>query len=148
MSTPPRWFRQRRPNPSGDPPKPTGGPLVVVVGPCAAGKSTLAAGLRRMGFRAMVSGQEHSDVPSLWRHADPDVVVALDVDLATIRQRRGDESWPAWLYEVQRGRLSQAEQAAAIHIDTTVLDADAVLSAVAAFLAAGGKQGAGGNKSS
>ena len=134
MSLPPRWFRDRADEPPEDNPMPAGGPLVVVVGPCAAGKSTLAAGLRRLGFRAMVSGQEHSDIPTLWRRADPDIVVALDVDLETIRRRRDDDAWPEWLYALQRERLAQAEQAAAIQIDTTTNDADDVLARVAAFL--------------
>lgn len=134
MSPPPRWFRDRTPERGeGDAGQPEG-PLVVVVGPCAAGKSTLAAGLRRLGFRAMVSGQEHSDIPTLWRRAEPDVVVALDVDLETIRRRRDDAAWPEWLYALQRERLLQAEQAAAIQIDTTTGDADDVLARVASFL--------------
>ncbi len=134
MSLPPRWFRDRGTAPRRDDPTPAEGPLVVVVGPCAAGKSTLAAGLRRLGFRAMVSGQEHSDIPTLWRRAEPDIVVALGVDLETIRRRRADDAWPEWLYALQRERLAQAEQAAAIQIDTTGTDADGVLARVAAFL--------------
>ncbi|HEX5500302.1 MAG TPA: hypothetical protein VFX03_13780, partial [Thermomicrobiales bacterium] len=66
-------------------------PRIVVVGPCASGKSTLARGLRERGFDAEVCGQEHSDIASLWRHTAPDVVIALSVDLATIRDRRGDD---------------------------------------------------------
>ena len=106
---------------------------VVVVCPCASGKSTLVDGLRRLGFRAMVCGQEHSEIPTLWRHADPDVVVALDVDLPTVRRRRGEE-WPEWLYLVQRRRLRQAAAAAAVRVDTSALDEDAVLRRVAAQL--------------
>lgn len=136
MSLPPRWFPDRTPEQPEATATPSDGPLVVVVGPCAAGKSTLAAGLRRLGFRAMVSGQEHSDIPTLWRRADPDVVVALDVDLETIRRRRDDDAWPEWLYALQRERLVQAERAAAIQIDTTTSDADDVLARVAAFLQA------------
>ena len=134
MSLPHRWFRDRTPHRSAVDPMPADGPLGVVVGPCAAGKSTLAAGLRRLGFRAMVSGQEHSDIPTLWRRAEPDVVVALDVDLATIRRRRDDDAWPEWLYSLQRERLEQAKQAAAIRVDTTTSDVDDVLAQVAAFL--------------
>lgn len=84
----------------------------------------------------MVSGQEHSDIPTLWQRADPDVVVALDVDLETIRRRRDDDAWPEWLYALQRERLVEAERAAAIQIDTTTCDADDALALVAAFLAA------------
>jgi hypothetical protein len=106
----------------------------VVVGPCASGKSTLVAGLRRLGFEAAACGQEHSEIPTLWRHTNPDVVVALEVDLATIRERRGVTEWPDWLYDAQRRRLQQAEAVAAIHVDTTLFDADAVLEQVAAYL--------------
>ncbi len=134
MNQPRRWFRDRMPERREDEARSSEGPLVVVVGPCAAGKSTLAAGLRQLGFRAMVSGQEHSDIPTLWRRADPDVVVALEVDLDTIRRRRDDEAWPEWLYALQRERLALAERAAAIQIDTTTSDADDVLARVAAFL--------------
>ena len=111
-----------------------GTPRVVVVGPCASGKSTLVAGLRRLGFEAAACGQEHSEIPTLWRHTNPDVVVALEIDLETIRERRGVTEWPDWLYDAQRRRLQQAEAAAAIHIDTTLFDAGDVLEQVAAFL--------------
>ena len=106
---------------------------VVVVGPCASGKSTLVRGLRRLGYRAMVCGQEHSEVPTLWRHAQPDVVVALDVDLPTVRRRRGDD-WPEWLYLVQRRRLREAVEAATVRVDTSYLDEGAVLRRVATLL--------------
>lgn len=119
----------------GSPPSPVGGPKVVVVGPCASGKSTLVAGLRRLGFEAAAVGQEHSEIPTLWRHSNPDVVVALEVDLATIRERRGVTEWPVWLYDAQRRRLQGAEAAATIHVDTTVYDAEAVLALVADQLA-------------
>ncbi len=125
--------RRRR---SAEPETPVrpGTPRVVVVGPCASGKSTLVAGLRRLGFEAAACGQEHSEIPTLWRHTNPDVVVALEVDLATIRERRGVTEWPDWLYDAQRRRLQQAEAVAAIHVDTTLFDADAVLEQVAAYL--------------
>ncbi len=108
-------------------------PRIVVVGPCASGKSTLVDGLRRLGFRATVCGQEHSEIPTLWRHSDPDVVVALDVDLATVRRRRGEE-WPEWLYLLQRRRLRCATEAASVRVDTSRLDQEAVLDRVAAQL--------------
>ena len=118
------------------------GPRIVVVGPCASGKSTLVAGLRRLGFEAAACGQEHSEIPTLWRHTDPDLVVALEVDLETIRERRGVTEWPDWLYDAQRRRLRQAEAAAAIHVDTTRFDAEAVLEHVAAYLEDAAARGA------
>lgn len=101
-------------------------PRLVVVGPCASGKSTLVAGLRRLGVDAIVCGQEHSDIATLWRRKEPDLVVALEIDLATLRARR-DPAWPEWLYEVQRRRLAAATSAAAVRLDTSRLDADSVL---------------------
>lgn len=108
---------------------------LVVVGPCASGKSTLAAGLRRLGFDARVCGQEHSEIATLWRRNAPDLVVALDVDLATLRARR-DETWPEWLYDLQHRRLADAIAAAAVRLDTSCLDAETVLRRVAERIAA------------
>ena len=106
---------------------------IVVVGPCASGKSTLVEGLRRLGYRAMVSGQEHSEIPTLWRHAEPDIVVALDVDLPALRRRRGEE-WPEWLYRLQRKRLWGAVAAADLRVDTSALGPDPILQRVAEWL--------------
>ena len=108
-------------------------PLIVVVGPCASGKSTLVDGLRRLGYRAMVCGQEHSEIRTLWKHANPDVVVALDVDLPTLRRRR-DEGWPEWLYRVQQRRLREAAAAATVRVDTSRVDEATVLAQVTARL--------------
>lgn len=129
-----RWFDRRDGN-SGSRATSVMGPRVVVVGPCAAGKSTLAAGLRELGFDARVCGQEHSEISTLWLRQQPDVVVALDVDLETIRARRQEAAWPRWLYETQRRRLRHANDAAALRIDTALLGQDEVLAAVSGFLA-------------
>ena len=126
----PRHRRREAP----EPPTLPNGPRVVVIGPCASGKSTLVAGLRRLGFAAAACGQEHSEIPTLWRHTDPDIVVALEVDLDTIRERRDASEWPDWLYAAQRRRLRQAEAAATLHVDTTRFDAAAVLELVASYL--------------
>ena len=66
---------------------------IVVVGACAAGKSTLVSALRGLGYDAHVSGQEHSEIATLWQHSQPDVLIALDVDITAVRDRRGG-SWP------------------------------------------------------
>lgn len=114
-------------------------PRVVIIGPCGSGKTTLVDGLRRLGFRAMVCGQEHSEIATLWRHTAPDLVVALEVDLPTVRRRRGEE-WPAWLYEVQRRRLSVGAAAADLRLDTSELDAGTVLGRVAVLLSGPGAE--------
>jgi hypothetical protein len=129
-----------RPDPGPDPdpaaPRPPAGPgHVVVVGPCASGKSTLVRGLRERGYDAVACGQEHSEIPTLWRHTDPDVVIALEVDLATVRRRRG-EDWPRDLFETQRRRLTDAVAHARLVVDTSSLDGEELVERVAAVLAA------------
>ena len=101
---------------------------VVVVGPCASGKSTLVRGLRDLGYDAIACGQEHSEIATLWRHAEPDVLIALLVDLPTVRRRRGDD-WPERLHEVQKHRLAPAVAAADLVLDSAELDAASLLAA-------------------
>ena len=95
-----------------------GPPRIVVVGHCAAGKSTLVNGLRDAGIDAYVSAQEHSIVPDLWNRRGPDLLVFLDVDLDTIRRRRG-RSWPASVYAMQERRLAPARGNADLEIRTS-----------------------------
>jgi GTPase SAR1 family protein len=101
---------------------------VVVVGPCASGKSTLAERLRARGIDAYVCAQEHSEVETLWLHLGPEVVIALDVDLTTVRARRGAD-WPEAIFREQRRRLAAARAAADVVIDTAAHDADATVDA-------------------
>ena len=79
---------------------------IVVVGPCAAGKSTLVAALRALGYDAHVSGQEHSEIATLWQRSQPDVLIALDVDITAVRDRRGGP-WPEWLHDLQVRHIDQ-----------------------------------------
>src|ERR671921_2152538 len=106
---------------------------IVVVGPCAAGKSTLVTSLRALGYDAHVSGQEHSEIATLWQHSQPDVLIALDVDISAVRDRRGD-SWPEWLHDLQVRRLAAASRAADVAIDTSKLSTRAVVARVVAYL--------------
>ncbi len=111
----------------------SGSRKIVVVGPCAAGKSTLVAALRTLGYDAHVSGQEHSEIATLWQHSQPDVLIALDVDISAVRDRRGG-SWPEWLHDLQVQRLASASRAADLAIDTTTLSTQAVFARVIAYL--------------
>ena len=115
-----------------DRPVPTS-PRVVVVGPCASGKTTLVEALRAYGYDALVSAQEHSAVPQLWQRSDPDVLIALVASIDAVRERR-DESWPGWLHDVQEERLAQAQDAADLVIDTSDLGADEVANLAIQFL--------------
>jgi len=106
---------------------------IVVVGPCAAGKSTLVAALRELGYDAHASGQEHSEIAMLWQHSEPDVLIALAVDIHAVRDRRGG-SWPEWLHDLQVRRLAAASRAANLAIDTTALSPQTVVDRVVAYL--------------
>ena len=106
---------------------------IVVVGPCAAGKSTLVTALRALGYDAHVSGQEHSEIATLWQHSHPDVLIALEVDITAVRDRR-DGNWPEWLHDLQVQRLADASRAADLAIDTTTLSPQTVVDRVVAYL--------------
>jgi deoxyadenosine/deoxycytidine kinase len=112
---------------------------IIVVGPCAAGKSTLVEALQALGYDAHVSGQEHSAIATLWQHSRPDVLIALDVDISAVRDRRGDD-WPEWLHDLQVQRLQSAVAAADLTIDTTNLDPVAVSTRVLAYLDGRGRE--------
>jgi len=86
-----------------------------------------------LGYLAMVSGQEHSEIPSLWRRSRPDITIGLVVDLATIRTRRSPE-WSEAIYRRQQARLRDAYAASDLLIDTSVLDSTATLAAVVRLL--------------
>jgi len=101
-------------------------PRVVVVGPCASGKTTLVERLKNLGIDARVSGQEHSAVRNLWRRLEPDVLIVLDIDLGTLRKRR-TQNWPQTLHEVQLERLREAYASADAVIDTAVLTEEDVV---------------------
>jgi hypothetical protein len=123
-------------------------PKVVIVGPCASGKSSLAAALRDRGIDARVVAQEHSIIRDLWHRQDPDLLIALDVDLETLRARRSP-TWLASVYESQRARLAPAFMAADLVLDTSPLALDAVIATVLAWLEgkvadSGGDEGGGG----
>jgi cytidylate kinase len=110
-------------------------PRVVVVGPCASGKSTLVEALRAHGYDALVSAQEHSAISSLWQRSNPDVLIALVASIEAVRERR-DASWPGWLHDVQEERLAKAQDAADLVIDTSDLGVDEVVSRAIQFLEA------------
>ncbi len=102
---------------------------VVLVGPCGAGKSTIAAALAQRGVEAIVIGQEHSIVRDLWRRTPADLVVFLDASLETIRQRRGAH-WPEWLYRVEQERLAEARRHADLILDTGRLTVEEVVARI------------------
>ncbi|MDE0199447.1 MAG: hypothetical protein OXK78_14695 [Caldilineaceae bacterium] len=109
--------------------------LVKIVGVSAAGKSTLVAGLRRMGYNARPVAQEHSQVPDMWqRIRPPNWLIFLDADLAAQGERRPDVSWdePWRLTELER--LAHARTHADLVIDTSLLSPESVLDRAVSFL--------------
>lgn len=108
---------------------------IAVVGPCAAGKSTVITALREAGFRARQVAQEHSYVPDMWRRVSrTDLLVYLDVDLETILRRRPHFNFkPADLTEQNR-RLSHAREHCDLYLDTSGLDVAEVRQQVLSFL--------------
>lgn len=108
---------------------------VVVVGPCASGKTTLVDALCSLGYDAHVCSQEHSEIATLWRRSQPDVLIALNVDIGAVHRRRGSH-WLEWLHDVQIRRLAGAYESADLVIDTSTLDSRAVLDNVVAYLEA------------
>jgi ABC-type cobalamin/Fe3+-siderophores transport system ATPase subunit len=109
---------------------------VVVVGPCAAGKTTLVGGLRALGVEARAVAQEHSAVSRLYRqHArDGTVFVYLTADYRVLRARR-PLSGGRPQYQAEWERLSDARAAAHLLVHTDGVPIATVRDRVYAFLA-------------
>ena len=113
-----------------DNPPRTNRPLIGVVGFCAAGKSTLIAGLTRLGYRTRHIAQEHSYVKDMWlRLTNPDMLVFLDVSYATTCQRRKLD-WTKADWDEQQHRLRHAREKADLFLDTDKLSVEQVLERV------------------
>lgn len=109
---------------------------VAVVGPCAAGKSTLVKALREAGYEARHPAQEHSYVPDMWlRLVDPDVLIYLDVTYEALLARRPTFGEREYL-EREKVRLAHARAHADLVVDTSGMTADEVATRVELFLEA------------
>jgi ABC-type glutathione transport system ATPase component len=109
---------------------------VVVVGVCAAGKSTLVALLRAAGYAAQSCAQEHSYVGDMWRRLSrPQALVFLDASLAVSRQRRRASYEPEYIAE-QRRRLAHARAHCHVYLFTDDLTPEQVRDRVVMALAA------------
>ncbi|MDX1614971.1 MAG: hypothetical protein R3300_11730 [Candidatus Promineifilaceae bacterium] len=109
---------------------------IVIAGPCASGKSTLASALRAHGYAARQIAQEHSYVAEMWRRRGrPDVLIFLDVDYPAIMRRRPRFNFsPADLAEQQR-RLADAAAQADLKVDTSDLTPEEVTARALVYLA-------------
>ena len=109
---------------------------IVIVGPCASGKTTLVRGLWAHGYpMARVVAQEHSGVSDLWKlRGQAEVLIYLDAQLDTIAARQRRTDWtPDYLAEQHR-RLRGAWLACGLYLPTDDLQPAEVLERVITYL--------------
>ena len=107
-------------------------PVIGVVGPCAAGKTTLVSDLRSAGYVVRHIAQEHSYVQDMWKLiSDPDYLVYLDVSFEVSTARSGS-SWTRSIFSKQIDRLVHARSNADLYIQTDELTPKEVLEIVIA----------------
>lgn len=109
---------------------------IKIVGPCAAGKSVLAARLRQRGYDASSAAQDHSYVPDMWRRLNPpDLLIYLDVTLEEARRRgRRGAGWDQAYLDEQHRRLEHARRHCHLYLPTDGLSEEEVLERVLDFL--------------
>ena len=107
---------------------------IVIVGPCASGKTTLADFLRSDGHSVRTPGQEHSGIADMWqRKGEPDLLIYLDVTYEAATRRRSFIMGEDYITR-QHERLSHARQHADLVIQTADLSPEEVYECVQAFL--------------
>jgi adenylate kinase family enzyme len=100
---------------------------IAIVGPCGAGKSTLAEGLVRRGYHARQIAQEHSYVPDMWQQlTKPDVLIFLEASFETCDQRKKLD-WTQKDFNEQLRRLRHAYENCDICIKTDGLKPNQIL---------------------
>lgn len=107
---------------------------IVLVGICGSGKTVLAEKLRKLGYEVRECGQEHSEVPYMWRViSQPDILIYLDASEEVIYQR-GQRHYVAGCVAEQRRRLAHARAHCDLYIMTDDLTESQVLDIVREFL--------------
>ncbi len=92
-------------------------PVIGIVGPCKAGKSTLAANLAKQGYQAHQIAQEHSFAPSMWQKiSNPDLLIFLNCSYESSVDR--GLHWLPSEYEEQQRRLVHAHEHADLLLET------------------------------
>ena len=121
--------------PVSDPDRTRSDVRLAVVGPCSSGKTVLGERLKALGFTVRQPAQEHTIVADMWqRLSRPDLLIFLDVDYPTARQRRPHiDGGPQRVAEQQK-RLAHARQHADLVVDTRGKTPEDVYTAVADFL--------------
>lgn len=108
--------------------------VIGLVGPCAAGKTSLSVALKNLGLKVRHIAQEHSYVKNMWeRISHPDILIYLDVSYPTTIKRR-QLNWTLEEYNIQVERLSHARQHADLYIQTDDLSSSEVLQRILEFI--------------
>lgn len=103
---------------------------IVIVGPCGAGKTTLAEGLTASNFPARQITQEHSYVPNMWQLlSKPDILIYLDASFESCDQRKRLD-WSPKDHTEQHRRLAHARQHCDIYLLTDDLTLEQILQCV------------------
>jgi len=109
-------------------------PKIGIVGPCSAGKSTLAEALKKRAYPVRHIAQEHSQVPDMWKRlGDPDLLIYLDVSYQ-VSMRRRPLNMSAAEFAEQVRRLRNAFGEADLYIHTDELSPSEVLQRVENYL--------------
>jgi deoxyadenosine/deoxycytidine kinase len=99
---------------------------IGIVGPCGAGKSSLAEKLADQYSFVRAIAQEHSYVPNMWQQlTKPDVLIYLDASYPVTVQRRR-LNWTEAEYQIELDRLAHARANADIYIPTDALELEGV----------------------
>jgi deoxyadenosine/deoxycytidine kinase len=116
---------------------------IVVVGPCAAGKTTLVRGLHAQGFAAArLVAQEHSSIRDLWAlRGRPETLIYLDARAETMNRRQGRNDWTEQSRGEQVARLERARRECDLYLPTDDLTIPQVLETVIKFLEQSGVRG-------
>jgi len=108
--------------------------LIGVVGPCAAGKSTLVKGLTSRGYKGKVIAQEHSYVRDMWKKlTNPEFLIFLDASYQ-ITIKRKSLNWTKKEYITQTKRLLHAREHADLYIHTDHLSPTQILELVIKYV--------------
>ncbi len=107
---------------------------IGIVGPCAAGKTTLLSKLKKLGFNVRHIAQEHSYVPDMWKRiAQPDLLIYLDVNYENTLNRKR-LNWTLQEYQEQLERLTHARNHADLIINTNELSEEEVFEMAINFI--------------
>ncbi len=111
-------------------------PVLGIVGPCTAGKSTLVRSLNgRYAVELRHKAQEHSYVQEMWQRIHPPTwLVFLDVSFAVTLERNPRLNWSEEESQEQQRRLAHAREHTDLYVQTDGLTPEQGAEKVAAFL--------------